>query len=449
MMNEHTLRTENLFKLTWPVFLQNATGSIVMFVDFVFFSYLSDDIAAVIGQVLPVTWLGSFIIPVFAGTGVAVASQYMGAKQFHKVIPAYMMNLLFSFVMGLSLSIGFIIFRSDIGLWMGMSEVQNEVSTVYLSMMSAFFIIMSVMVAYNAILSSRGLTHWLMMNSILTSGLNIILNAFFVLVLHWGLKGIVFSTIVSTLCSTLLAMYLVHVKLGIRFYLKGAWRDMCGVLRPMLRVGIPNAVEPFSYATQQIILSTFIISMGLQSMAANSYAGRSLMFHIIFAFSLASAAQILMAHWMGGRRIAEINRLYWRIVSLSMGVAVLYMIVIWSNGHHIISIFTDNIDIQRVGKQLFFVSLFTEPARVVNIISGFTLRSVGDSRYPMIVTIIFVWGILPFIFVYDHYWSLSIVSMWICFAVDEIIRCFINLRRWKSGKWKKMGLVEEGESTLA
>ena len=442
-MNDSPLRTESLFRLTWPIFLQHVTGNIVMLVDFVFFAYISDEVAATVGQVIPVTWLGTFLIPVFAGTGIAVASQYMGARQFDKVVPSYMMNLTFSFVLSVSLATVFFIYRSDIGVWMGLTTEQNAIATEYLTLMCAFFVVLSVVVSYNAILSSRGLTNWMMFVSLVSSFLNVILNTIFLFVMHWGLRGILIGTILSTATSMSISIILVHSKLGVRFYLKGAWQDMMGVLRPMLKVGIPNAAEPFSYATQQIVLSTFIISMGVTAMASNSYASRTLILHIVLSFSLASASQILMAHWMGARRTDEINSLYWKIVGLSMVVALIYMSIIWLNANTIMSIFTDDPVIKETAKHLLFISLFTEPARVVNIISGFTLRSVGDTRYPMIVSMIFIWGILPFIFAWDAIWTLSIVNMWICFSVDEILRCIINLHRWKSGKWRSMSLVRE------
>jgi Na+-driven multidrug efflux pump len=186
--------------------------------------------------------------------------------------------------------------------------------------------------------------------------------------------------------------------------------------------------------------------MGVHAMASNSYAMRTLLLHIVLSFSLASASQILMAHWMGARRIDEINRLYWKIINLSVVVSLVYMTIIWSNANSIISIFTNDPTIKQTAKHLLFISLFTEPARVVNIISGFTLRSVGDTRYPMIIGMIFIWGILPFIFAWDAIWTLSIVNMWICFSADEIIRCLINLQRWKSGKWKSMGFVRPEEN---
>ena len=134
-MSDHTLRTENLLHLTWPIFLQNLTHSVVLLVDLWFFSRLSDQIAGTVGQLLPIIWLGTFVIPVFAGTGISVASQYMGAKQTHKVVPTYMMNLAFTATMGLVFAGAMAWVAHDIGRWMGLDASLNEIGAAYLGTM--------------------------------------------------------------------------------------------------------------------------------------------------------------------------------------------------------------------------------------------------------------------------------------------------------------------------
>ncbi|MDQ8204780.1 MATE family efflux transporter [Pelagicoccus sp. SDUM812003] len=442
-MESNALRTENLFKLTWPIFLQNTTNSAVMFVDFVFFSYLSDTIAGTVGQLLPVFWMGAFVIPVFAGTGISVASQYMGANRSEKVIPTYILNL------GLSASLGTLyagalwIFSDEIGIWLGMSPSLNAIGSSYLSTICFYFIFMGVMVAYNAILSSKGMTHWLMYTSFAIAGVNLLLNSLFVFVFDWGVKGVSFASVCSAAVSMAIGIWLVHRKLRVAFYLKGIWSEVVTVFRPMLRIGIPNVLEPFSYSVQQTIISSFIISMGVVSMAAHNYAGRMQMFQISFGFSLAQASQILMAHWMGKRRFEDVNRLFWKVISSAMAVAFINCILVWRYSDWFLSLFTDDPYIKEVGRSLLFISIFFEPARAVNIIGGFSLRTVGDARFSLIVGMLFIWGIVPFIYGINHFYGFTIVGMWVCFAADEIIRCLINLWRWQTGKWKAMGFGDD------
>ncbi len=441
-MSSSILRTESLFKLTWPIFLQNTTQGVVWLVDFWFFAHLSDEIAATVGQLLPLIWMGAGVITTFAGTGVAVASQYMGAKRFEKVVPAYMMNLGLTTGMGAGYCALLWCLAPQIGRWMGLSASLNAISTTYIGAICFYFVLLGVLVAYNAVLSSRGMTNWLLYNSVVVATLNLALASLFVLGFHWGIRGIVAASLISTATATVLSMLWVHRSLGIRFHLRGVGREMREVVGPMWRIGLSNAFEPFSYSAQQLLLSAMIIALGIPSMAANAYAGRAQMFQITFAFSLALGAQILMGHWMGARRFVDVDRLYWTIVRRAALVAFIYSGTVWLFADQVLGFFTADPEIKRIASTLLGIAVFYEPARAVNIIGGTALKTVGDARFPMVVGNAFIWGILPIVYFANRHWGLSIAGFWLFFAVDEIIRAGINLWRWRSGKWKSMGIVQ-------
>jgi putative MATE family efflux protein len=440
-MTQPSLRTESLFQLAWPIYLQNATHSVVVLVDMWFFAHLSDRIAGTVGAVIPIIWMGAFVIPVFAGTGVSVASQYMGARQYEKVIPTYMMNLCCTATMGVLFGLAVWLFSADIGRWMGLTPDLQPIASTYLGGMSVYFIFMGVLVAYNAVLSSRGMTQWLMYNSFVVASVNLALATLFVLGFGWGMRGVVTASCISVAAALLLSMRWVHLRLGIRFHLKGAVRDMLGVVRPMLRIGISNALEPFSYSVQQILLSTIVISLGVTAMASHNYAARAQMFQVTFSVTLALASQILMGHWMGARRFEDVDRLFWKVTRWTTSVALIYAVGVWLFGEAVIGIFTKDPAMITLGKSLLLVAVFYEPARAVNIVSGFALKTVGDARFPLLVGMTFIWGILPVIFAVNQFHPLSLVGLWMFFAADEIVRSFINLWRWRTGKWRGMGIT--------
>ena len=441
MSSDPTLRTESLFQLTWPIFLQQTTQGTVILVDFWFFSHLSDRIAATVGQLLPIVWMGAFVIPSFAGAGVSVASQYMGARQLDRVVPAYMMNILCTTVMGLVFAVFLHAFASDIGRWMGLPPELDAIGTTYLSTMSYYFIFLGVLVAYAAVLSSRGMTNWLMYTTVTVASLNVTLASLFVFVFHGGLRGVISASVISVAVATMVAVWLVHGPLRVRFFLKGAGRAMLGVFRPMMRIGISNGFEPFSYTTQQIVIATMIIPLGVESMAASAYAARAQMFQIMFSVSLALGSQILMAHWMGARRFTDVDRLFWTVVRRGMCVAGVYALVAWLLADRVLGIFTHDAGIRALGTTLLAISICYEPARAVNIIGSSVLRTVGDARFPLVIAVVFIWGIIPVVILVNHAWPLTIAGFWMCFAADEIIRACINLWRWRTGRWKSMGIV--------
>jgi len=249
------------------------------------------------------------------------------------------------------------------------------------------------------------------------------------------------ASVISVVTATLVSVWLVHSRLGVRFYLQGARRDMLGVLRPMLRLGIPNALEPFSYCIQQVILSKMIIGLGVVAMAANSYAGRVQMFQITFSLALALGGQILLAHWMGARRFKDVDRLFWKEIRWSMLVAGCYAAGLWLFAERALGIFTSDPAVLQLARTLLLIAVFYEPARAVNIVGSFSLKTVGDSKFPVVIGMIFIWGILPIVWAVDHYWTLSLVGFWLFFAADEIIRAGINIWRWRTGKWQSMGIT--------
>ena len=102
-----------------------------------------------------------------------------------------------------------------------------------------------------------------------------------------------------------------------------------------------------------------------------------------------------------------------------------------------------------LGRSLLLIDLIYEPARAINIVGGFSLKTVGDARFPMIVGMLFIWGILPVIVFIRDTWGISLVGLWLCFAFDEIVRAGINLWRWQTGRWKTMGIVEPVDPTAA
>jgi Na+-driven multidrug efflux pump len=112
-------------------------------------------------------------------------------------------------------------------------------------------------------------------------------------------------------------------------------------------------------------------------------------------------------------------------------------------GKGILSAFTDNQDIIRMGVWVFFVDIFLEVGRTANIFAGSTLRATGDTVYPFVVGVIFQWSVAVGVsYVIGIPLGFGLVGMWVGFALDENIRGVILLRRWRSGKWRTKGFVK-------
>ena len=443
--NTFSERPVSLYALSWPIFIEQVSGNLSFFCDAFFLSQISDDTAAIIGQLQPIILLGFFVIPMFNVAGTSIASQYIGAGQKERIVPTYIMNLMICSLLGLLLFLLCFLFSEQIGLWLGFNEIQNDKSSRFLPILGFVFLFFSPKLAYSAILATRGLTRWNMYIAIFINVINIILNYCFVFgtfgVPKLGLEGVALSSVIANALGLLLAMYLVHIRLGITFSIKQFLTHQDDVGKAMFKIGLPSLIEPLSYTFQNIFVTIFVISMGFVAMGSITYIHRLLMLEITFCWAIAGGGGILMAYYMGAKRYDKVTQIFWNCQLLTVSFAFINLLVFYSFSDSVLSIFTHDTDIQEIIKWMFMIGLIMEPARAINIVAGSALKCVGDAKFSGTVGTLFIWGIIPIIYLLGPIWGLGIIGIWIGFALDEIFRAIINLHRWQTGHWKSKGIT--------
>ena len=107
-------------------------------------------------------------------------------------------------------------------------------------------------------------------------------------------------------------------------------------------------------------------------------------------------------------------------------------------GALLISLFTSDPEVMALASTLFIITVFQEPGRILNVIIINSLRATGDTRFPMIMAIISMWGIsVPLGCYLGLYLEWGLMGVWIGFTADEWFRGIAMVLRWKSLAWQK------------
>jgi putative MATE family efflux protein len=434
----------DLVRLWWPILIESLTGGLVTFVDTLFISQISDKAAASIGMLSSLLWLGYFILPQFTAAGTSVASQYLGAKRTAYVVPTYVGNLILSTGIGLILCVAMFAVSPFVGLWYGMTAEQSGYAQQYLSVIVFNFILVGARGAYASILSSRTLTKWNMITGVLINVLNIGLAAMLSkgagFVPAMGIQGVALATTLSYAVGFAVLFVIVHARLKISFFIKDLGKLLKTVVRAILKVGIPSALEPLSYTMQSAVVSVLIIGLGYVAMGANTFVWQLLFFDLAVSSSLTSAGQIVMSHHLGARELDKVDRTYFKVlIAGALGAfGVVGLITVFHQP--VLSLFTHNPAMIETAFWLLLLCLAVEPIRVANILSAVALKSVGDGKFSLTVGLIFMWAIVPLMFV-AIWLGTGIVGLWVCLLLDEAIRAVINVIRWKGGKWRTKSVI--------
>ena len=441
-MSDTSLKRQ-LKVLTIPVFIEIALVMMLGAVDTVMLSRYSDNSVAAVGldnQLISLI----FLIYQFFSMGAAIlCAQYIGAGLRKRLVQVVGMALTINLMLGLTVSALLYFFAEELLHLMGLRPELMDDGLVYLRLTGALSFFQAISLTLSASLRSADKVIYPMVVTGIVNVINILGN-YALIFGHWGcpqlgVEGAAISTATCRAVSmVLLAIvhFRVHIpKFPLSYFRPMPWQE----LRYLLKIGIPAMSENVSYSLSQVVITYFINQISNEALATRTYCYNMIMFVYLFCVSITQGGDILVGHLVGQRRHQAAYFFRWSMI-ITLSGSVLLAIA----GPNLLKAFTDNEEIIRMGVWVLMVDVILEVGRTSNIFAGSTLRATGDTIYPFVVGIIFQWSIaVGLSYVIGIPLGYGLVGMWIGFALDENIRGVILLRRWRSGKWRNKGFVNE------
>lgn len=215
---------------------------------------------------------------------------------------------------------------------------------------------------------------------------NIVLDFLFVAGLRWGVFGAALATILSQLTSAVLVMLvLMRSEESYRIYLKKIRLDVA-ILRHVFRIGLPAGFQSAMYSLSNIIIQSSVNSFGTDTVAAWAAYGKidGLFWMTVGAFGISITTFVGQNY--GAREYGRIRRGMKQCLAMAMGVAVCMSTVLYCFGGRVYLLFIDDPTVIARGQEIlrFLVPTFFTYVSI-EILSG-TLRGIGDSIIPMLLT---------------------------------------------------------------
>jgi len=323
-----------------------------------------------------------------------------------------------------------------------------------MAVLGGFQFLKAVQLAYGNMLNSRGETRWVMVEAVATNVANIGLN---LAILHgfWGLKqsvaAVAGATVVSLLFGMLFTIAVAHLRLGVRFPRRSSLRELKQALRPVLGIGLPSASEPIAYQSAQITINLLVISLGASALATRTYVLSFVTItSVLLSIALGVGTQIAIAHRIGAGRLEEADRELHRALTYAVAGSGVIALLLAVFHRPLLSLLTQDPEIARMAAPLFALGVLVEMGRSVNIVCGGALRSSGDAKFTALIGGSMMWGIgVACAYLFGGILGFGLTGVWMAMVLDEILRGFVNYRRWRSGRWRvTSALTPELSSTM-
>ena len=345
-------------------------------------------------------------------------------------------SILIAFVGGMIMTIIGELIARPLLHWMGVPE---EIFGEALRYIRIYFAGLPVIFLYNfesAIFRSQGDTRTPLICLTISGVLNVVMNVFFVVVLHMTVDGVALATVLANLISSgLLLVMLMRSQSAIRVQWSG-FSYQPRVIGTILRIGAPAGLQGMVFSLSNLCIQSAINSLGADVIAASAAA-----FNVeIFAYFVLNSFGQACTTFVGQNRGAGDLERCRKATRICMGQDMIFTAVISAlillSGHALLRIFNTDPEVVRLGYIRILILISAELVNVViEILSG-AMRGHGQSLIPAIVSlagicgvrIIWVYTVFPFSRTFNTIMAAYPIS-WTITAIVLVVAYFMMMRK--------------------
>jgi putative MATE family efflux protein len=253
-----------------------------------------------------------------------------------------------------------------------------------------------------------------------------------------GFVGIAVGTAVSYVLAALVVLtVLARGRAGLRLSVRDLRPDW-GLLRRLLRVSVPAAVDSLSVAACQLWFLSIINRLGDTASSAHGIAlgWEALAYLSGHAFGI--AAMSLIGRELGAGRPDRAARSGWTAFALGTGVMCVMGAVFYLFAPEMFGLFCPHPEqrpVVEAGVPVLRLIAYATPVMACTMVFPQALRGAGDTRVPVLFTWVgFLVVRIPLAYLLTARYGLY--GAWLAMAADLAVRGGLLLLRFAGGRWQ-------------
>ncbi len=422
--------------LAWPTMLEQLMQTVVQYVDTAMVGRLGTNATAAVGGTGTIAWLVNGTISALATGFLAYISQACGAGEPERAKRASaqaVLSVLFvgTFFTALTLSLS-----SYVPAWMNIDREVQQLSAQYFFILYSPMLFRTASIIFGTVLRAAGDSKTPMLTGLLVNVVNIILNFLLIYpsrtillgtytlflpgaglgVIGAGIASAVAYVVGGIMIAVALFRHPILSPLGLRI------KPDLNVLRPCLKVALPNALQRFATSSGYVVFAMMINSLGGVATAAHTIANTVESAFYIPGYGMQAAAATLAGNAWGARdreRITELTRL---IIPVEVAMMVLSGGLLFAFAPQMMSIFNKDAAVIVLGATVLRMVALSEPFYGVTIILEGMMQGMGNTVKPLVLNISGMWGIrIVGTFLCIRFFEMGLISAWACMIAHNLM----------------------------
>lgn len=439
-----------IFALAWPTMLEEFMQTAVQYIDTAMVGSLGTLATAAVGSTSTVNWLiGSSISAIGIGFLSYIARSF-GAGDKESARRASAQAVLAVIISGIIFTILTTVLSPYVPVWMQVDESIKETASTYFLIIYAPMLPRAASIIFGTVLRGAGDTKTPMVCGVIVNIINVILNFFLIyetrMINVFGLEfkmlgaglGVIGAALASAIAFTVGGILITiavfrHPTVSPKGY---SLKPNPDVLRPCMKVAIPNMFQRFTTSLGYVVFASMINSLGDVATAAHTIANTVESAFYIPGYGMQSAAATLAGNTLGARDKKRMNELTTMIIIVEVLMMIVTGGLLFVFAPEMMRLFTDDSEVIGLGTTVLRMVALSEPIFGVAIVIEGIMQGVGKTVTPFVFNVIGMWGIrIVGTFICTTFFSLGLVSAWACMIAHNIVLFFMFLVHWKRGKW--------------
>ena len=438
-----------IFSLAWPTMLEQLMGTAVQYIDTAMVGSLGTHATAAVGATTTVNWLiGSTVSA--AGIGfLAFISQACGAGDKEKAGKASGQAVLTVGVIGTLFTAITLGLSRYVPVWMQVDNGIRDLAARYFFILYTPMLARTATIIFGTILRAAGDTKTPMRIGVLVNIVNIILNFFLIFPTReiWGIwmpgagLGVIGAAVASAVSFTVggIAITLALWKHPVVSPRGQSFLPDGAILKPCLRVAIPNALQRFGTSLGYVAFAAMINSLGEVATAAHTIANTVESAFYIPGYGMQTATATLAGNALGAKDEKRAGELASMIIFIEVCLMIISGGVLFAFAPNMVSLFSKDILVITLGATVLRMVAVSEPFYGVSIIIEGMMQGMGKTMMPFICNIIGMWGIrIIGTFICIRFFNMGLVSAWTCMIAHNLLLFVLFVAYFRSGKWNTL-----------
>ncbi|MBP3645852.1 MAG: MATE family efflux transporter [Clostridia bacterium] len=447
-----------IFSLAWPTMLEQLMQTAVQYIDTAMVGSLGTQATAAVGATSTVGWLvGSSVSALGVGFLSFIARAY-GANDKERAARVASQAVLAVLFSGILFTVAALSLSPVVPVWMQVDPSIRALASQYFFILYTPMLPRAASIIFGTALRAAGDTKTPMRVGIWVNVINVVLNFLLIYPTRtlnvlglsftmpgagWGVTGAaVASAIAFTVGGTrMTAAFWKHPVISPRGQsLSPDWE----VLRPCLKVALPNMMQRFGTSLGYVAFASMINSLGEISTAAHTIANTVESAFYIPAYGMQTATGTLAGNALGAKDKQRMRDLTRMILVVEVAMMAVTGGLLFAFAPNMMSLFSTSPAVIALGSTFLRMVAVSEPFYGVSVVIEGLMQGVGKTVTPFVYNIIGMWGIrIVGTFICTQLLGMGLVSAWACMISHNLLLFVLFVIHYFSGKWNPLNAPKE------